>query len=409
MCMSTIITEKMTFGGNCIGKRDGKTVFIPYAVPGETLEVEITGSKRDYDTAQIVTILEPSAHRIQPECPYYGSCGGCNMMHIEPAFQRELRRQVLSDSFSRCGIDVPDISVISGPDTGYRCRFQLNDGSLTGKNSSTHIPVTQCLVADNEINEWLSSHKPSSRPAGRIHLFGADCVVSAGGIEGEKTAVSIPDTDDIHERIQSGRRKIKNRVVNHFAGTILSPQNIVTIDLLGKKISFDVRGFFQSNMTVLKSAIQELCSGLSGENVLDMYSGCGTFSAFLADSFSNVTLVEHNRDALVFAEQNMTGRKHTSYGVSGEKWVQQFAPSLPHFDAVVIDPPRSGMESAVCSYLCTSGIPVIRSLSCDPATHARDIARLLSAGYKLESLTLLDFYPDTCHIESLAKLRLEKK
>jgi 23S rRNA (uracil1939-C5)-methyltransferase len=409
MCMKTIIAEKMTFGGDCIGKRDGKTVFIPYAVPGETLEVEITGSKRDYDTARIVTILEPSTHRIQPACPYYGSCGGCNMMHIEPSFQHELRRQVLSDSFRRCGIDIPDISVISGPDAGYRCRFQLNDGSLTGKNSNILIPVTKCLVADNEINAWLSSNKPSSRPAGRIHLFGADCVVSAGGIEGKRIAVSIPDTDEIPARIQGGRKKVKNRVVNHFAGTVLSPQNIVTIDILGKKISFDVRGFFQSNMTVLKSAIQELCSGLSGENVLDMYSGCGTFSVFLADSFSNVSLVEHNRDALVFAEQNMAGKKHTSYGISGEKWVQQFAPSLPHFDAVVVDPPRSGMESAVCGYLCRSGIPVIRSLSCDPATHARDIASLVSAGYKLESLTLLDFYPDTCHIESLARLRLEKK
>jgi 23S rRNA (uracil1939-C5)-methyltransferase len=398
----------MVFGGDCIGKNAGKTVFIPYAVPGEKLEVEIISSKRDYDTARIVDILEPSPHRIKPVCPYYGFCGGCSMMHIDPLYQKELRKQVLADCFRRCGITVPETAVISGPDTGYRCRFQLNDGGLTGKNSSTIIPVTSCSVADKEINDWLLQTKPSLRPAGRIHIFGADCVISAGGMEGKKTVISCSGGDSpLPVRTGGGKKTVKNRAAKHFAGTILSPEDIVTVLLLGKKISFDVRGFFQSNMTVLASAVQEICRGLHGTNVLDMYSGCGTFSVFLADRFDCVTLVEHNRDALVFAEQNMAGKKHVSFGISGEKWVQQAAPSRPDFDAVVIDPPRSGMEDAVCRWLCTSGIPVIRSLSCDPATHARDISRLTAAGYRLESLTLLDFYPNTCHIESLASLVLD--
>ncbi|MCK9168980.1 MAG: TRAM domain-containing protein [Treponema sp.] len=402
-----IITEKIAFGGNCIGKNAGKTVFIPYAVPGEKLEVEITDTKRDYDTARIVNILEPSPYRIQPVCGYYGLCGGCNMMHIAPSYQKELRKQVLADCFKRCGIVIPEITVISGPDTGYRCRFQLNDGGLTEKNTSKIIPITSCSVANKEINNWFSLVKPSERPSGRIHLFGADCVISAGIKDGSKVAVSLPESDSIQIHTGGGKKAVKNRIAKHFSGTVLSPQDIVTVSLLDKKISFDVRGFFQSNLTVLESAIQALCSGLGGSNVLDMYSGCGTFSVFLADSFNKVTLVEHNRDALVFAEQNMAGKKHTSFGISGEKWVQQFAAEQPDFDAAVIDPPRSGMEDAVSRWLCTSRIPVIRSLSCDPATHARDISRLIAAGYRLESLTLLDFYPNTCHIESLASLVLE--
>jgi 23S rRNA (uracil1939-C5)-methyltransferase len=404
MYTQSIIAEKIVFGGDCIGKNTGKTVFIPYAVPGEKLEIEMTSSKRDYDTARIVNILEPSPYRTLPVCQYYGSCGGCNMMHIESSYQKELRKQVLTDCFKRCGIIVPEVNIISGPDTGYRCRFQLNDGGLTGKNSSTIIPVTSCSVADTEINNWLTQVKPSLRPSGRIHIFGAGCVTRAGGVDGKKVAVSLPETDSVPVYTGGGRKTVKNHVIKHFAGTILSPSDIVTIDLLGKEISFDIRGFFQSNIPVLESAIQAICNGLSGSSVLDMYSGCGTFSVFLGDRFDSVTLVEHNRDALVFAEQNMSGKKHTSFGISGEKWVQQFASAMPHFDAVVIDPPRSGMESTVCSWLCTSRIPVIRSLSCDPATHARDISRLVAAGYKLESLTLLDFYPNTCHIESLASL-----
>ena len=133
-----------------------------------------------------------------------------------------------------------------------------------------------------------------------------------------------------------------------------------------------------------------------------MYAGCGTFSVFLADIFKEVTLVEHNRDALVFAEENLKGIKHQSFGLSGEKWVQ--TAENKYFDAVVIDPPRSGMEKEVCKWLCKSKIPQIRSVSCDPATHARDLSFLLKAGYELKKLYLLDFYPNTSHIESLAIL-----
>ena len=83
MNTQTIITDKCVFGGNCLSKINGKAVFVPFAVPGETLEVEITQSKRDYDSAEIRNIIKPSEHRVKPECPYYGTCGGCNMMHIE--------------------------------------------------------------------------------------------------------------------------------------------------------------------------------------------------------------------------------------------------------------------------------------------------------------------------------------
>ena len=139
-----------------------------------------------------------------------------------------------------------------------------------------------------------------------------------------------------------------------------------------------------------------------------MYSGCGSISTFLTEKYENVVLVEHNRDALVYAEQNMAGTKHISYGLSGAAWVKSCASSLPAFDAVTIDPPRSGMEKEVCTWLCQSKIPLILSLSCDPATHARDLARLLACGYNLKEIYLLDFYPNTSHIESLAVLEAVK-
>ena len=217
------------------------------------------------------------------------------------------------------------------------------------------------------------------------------------------------------------KRKIKNKVKKHFYGTLNSPETVCTVELsiqheeslIKKRISFDIRGFFQSNLFVLEKAISQIYKYISNiptnkKRALDFYSGAGTFSVFLADFFENITLVEHNRDALVYAEQNLIKTKHTSYGVSGEFWVQQYANKdilqNGNYDLVIIDPPRSGIEKPVIDFLCKSNIPRIISISCDPATHARDCAILMKAGYKIKQMYLLDFYPNTSHIESMAFL-----
>ena len=118
--MSEIITaEKMVAGGDCIGTLNGKKVFIPFAIPGEKLEVEITNEQRDYCNCSIVKVLESSPHRVMPFCPLFGTCGGCNMQHIDAGYQRELRKNILLDAFVHEGVDVPEIEIIHGDDKGY--------------------------------------------------------------------------------------------------------------------------------------------------------------------------------------------------------------------------------------------------------------------------------------------------
>ena len=401
----TVKAEKLVFGGDCIAHVNGKAVFIPYAVPGETLDIEIISSNRDYDKARIVNIIAPSPHRRIPACPHYGICGGCNMMHIDDAYQRELRKSVLADCFLRTGIDVPEIDVIAGKSTGYRARFLLHDGGLVARDAKSIVPVTHCTVATDEVNAWFSETAFENRPRGLVRIFGDARVVSAGE-NGKKIVSAQCDKPEQTEASKAATRNARDKKIKtlpkRFSGTLASPDTAVKIALCGKEIGFDVRGFFQSNIDVLERAIDKVCGGFSGKNALDLYAGCGTFSVFLADRFKHVTLVEHNRDALVFAEQNLAGKQHASFGVSGEVWVRDFAKTAPPFDAAVADPPRSGMEKEVCDRLCKSGIPYIHSLSCDPATHARDAAKLVRSGYSLASLSLLDFYPNTCHIESLA-------
>lgn len=407
----TIITDKNVFGGNSLGKFDGKTIFYPFSMPGETVEVKIKESKRDYDIAEIEKIIKPSPHRVEPKCKYYGKCGGCNMMHIDYEYQKELRTNMLEDIFAQAGIDIRGkVEVVCGPEYNYRARFQLNDGGLCEKSSNNVVKIDHCECAENVINDFLSNTESKNGMEGRIHIFGSEYVIKNGNGD-TKLSVTVPENKKtVQKIIQSNKssKKIKIKENHYFAGTVASPQNSITVKLGGKQLSFDVRGFFQSNLYVFEKVVKLICSTLApGQNVLDMYSGCGSISTFLADKFENVTLVEHNRDALVYAEENMKNTGHISYGLSGAQWVKTCSSLCPSFDACVVDPPRSGMEKEVCDYLCKSNIPQIRSLSCDPATHARDISRLIKAGYTLNQMYLLDFYPHTSHIESLAILSRE--
>ena len=406
MDLITIIAEKMVFGGNSIGKFEGKTVFIPYAVPGEKLEVRIVSesSKKDYDIAEIVNIVEKSDKRVVPECRYYGICGGCNMMHIAEDEQKKIRKEMLIELFANNGISLngEEVKVLSGKSTGYRARFQLNNGGLCEKKGNKVVDIKKCLCAENPVNEYLSKNEINSRPKGRVQLFGSEKLVS----ENDKVIIASNEERKTAPAIVGKKnKKLKIKQNHYFSGTIESPENTACVELDGEKIWFDVRGFFQSNLEVFEKTGQLIREQLgSGKNALDMYAGCGSISVFLSKSFENITLVEHNRDALVFAEKNLAGKKHISYGLSGETWAKTCSTQVT-FDAAVIDPPRSGMEKAVLKYLKTSDIPVLACLSCDPATQARDVSFLTKHGYKITGTWLLDFYPNTSHIESLVILR----
>jgi 23S rRNA (uracil1939-C5)-methyltransferase len=421
----TIITDKMVFGGDCIAKYEGKTIFVPYALPGEKLNVEIVKEMRDYSVGRIIEILEPSPYRVEPSCPLYTKCGGCNMLHISDEHQVTLRKEILRDAFARENIDIPleNIEAVCGKPSAYRSRFQFHNGGLMEKQTNNIIPIDNCPMATDEINHYLKEVPFENRPEGRFQVFASSRIVS---IPDGFDKIIVADSIDSQRSMKEDTKKVRNRpqytpngrklpkqkkIKQQFAGTVSNQASLCTVNILGEKITFDVQGFFQSNLEVLEKTIPLITEGMSGKKLLDMYSGCGTFSVFLKKNFENLCLVEHNRGAIVYAEQNLAGVPHQSYGLSGDVWVKYHAENhikqYGSFDGVVIDPPRSGMEKSVCQWLCSSGIPKIKSLSCDIATHARDAKFLIRSGYKLKKLYLLDFYPGTSHIESLATFEKE--
>ena len=393
--------EKIVSGGDSLAKIDGKAVFVPQLLPGEKAEIEITESHKDYDRGKVIKILERSPFRREPPCPYYGICGGCNMQIADDEYQKELRLDILKDCFRRAlrlGADdessevakvVYNADVVAGENWGYRNRFQFHSGGLKRRAQESIVALDDCLVAVPEVRELLKGKKLPEK-YGRLHVFNENVAEDSdfssrnGGSSQAPNFHGRDENEDIQE---------------------------TSVDICGKTLHFDVRGFFQSNICAFEKAIEairpivEAYKFNADSELLDMYSGVGTFSALFGDLFSKTTLVEHNKKALRFADKNLTDIPHDVYAMSGEKWIR--TPSArKKYKAVIIDPPRSGIEKPVMGWLC--GMPrekrpdVIFSVSCDPVTHARDAASLSAAGYKMKTLMMLDFYPQTSHIESFA-------
>lgn len=397
-----VIADRMVYGSKCLAKKDDeniKDIFIQGALPGEKVEIEIIATKKDYDEAKVVNIIEKSKYRVDPKCKYWGKCGGCNLQFAEDSYQQELRKNILQDIFIRAKCqNIPEIQVVSDSSWNYRNRFQFHNGGLMENMSNNSLKIDNCPVASDEINFFLKDEKTQNNPtflyADRYFVFGAnDCL--KGAILEKKVDNKIVGKSKNKKIKTGGKRKI-------YEGSMIDPNSLFSINIKDKTVYFDVKGFFQSNVKMLEKTIDILKKDFYGENLLDMYSGVGTFSLFLSEQFKNICLVEHNRDAITIGEINLAKTSHESYGISGEKWIEQA--SNKHFDAVVIDPPRSGIERSVLTWLGQSDIPQIRSVSCDPVTHARDISYLQNHGYSIKQLYLLDYYPQTSHIESLAIL-----
>ncbi len=384
-----------------MAKINGKAVFVPQLLPGEKAEIEIVESHKDYDRGKVIKILEKSPVRREPPCPYYGICGGCNLQIADDEAQKQIRIQILQDCFRRSlrlgaeNEDSPDAEVvynakiISGESWGYRNRFQFHSGGLKRRAQESIVALDDCPIAAPEVRELLKGKKLPER-YGRLHVF--------NGNVAEESEFSP----------QNAAAARNGALVRNFHGRDENEDiQETSVDICGKTLHFDVRGFFQSNIGAFEKAIEAIRPivesykfSADGE-LLDMYSGVGTFSALLGDLFTKTTLIEHNRKALRFADKNLGNIPHDVFAMTGEKWIRTQA-AQKKYNAVIIDPPRSGIEKPVMNWLCGGTPDVIFSVSCDPVTHARDAALLTAAGYKMKTLMMLDFYPQTSHIESFA-------
>jgi 23S rRNA (uracil1939-C5)-methyltransferase len=379
-----LAVEKLVAGGDGLGFLDGKAVFVSGVLPGETARVRIVESRRDFDRAELLEVRAASPDRVSPTCPVAGTCGGCDWMHVAHERQLELKRLILRESMRRAGgIECGDIGIEEGPPFRYRNRVQIHrdrDGRLgyMGARSARIVPVQSCPIAVAPIDGVFRSRGTrggggnSHVPAGldRFVVFSNGEWVASEGIDDDRE-LSVP--------------------------------------VLGTPISFSVGCFFQGNLAVLDRlasfALDGLAADAVGDTAADLYCGVGIFGALLGARFKKITAVESSSLSVSFARRNIRGPESDFYPMTVEQWIQSGG-ARDRPDAVIVDPPRAGLGPEVRQHLCALKSPRLVYVSCNPVTLARDLGQLVRAGYALEDLRVFDFYPQTSHIEAVARLSL---
>ncbi|HTX72710.1 MAG TPA: class I SAM-dependent RNA methyltransferase [Rectinemataceae bacterium] len=369
---------KLVAGGDGLAFVDGKAVFVPLALPGEEVDLRIVEERADFCRADLVEVVRPHPFRITPPCPIYSKCGGCNLQHLGYRGQIEEKRRILAEAFRRIGkLEVEIPPAVESQPFGYRNRMQLHldaEGRLgfMRRSAATVVEAPGCPIAVPPIHRWIEERAGSSRAREERGPRGAsgDRFIVFGF--GERVWVEGKD-------------------------------GLVELSISGEPLSFHIRSFFQSNLAMVERLLPEVLDGVSGTHAADLYCGVGLFSRFLALAFRHLTCVEQDPHALELARGNVPGRGHQFSALSIEDWIRSPAAST-RFDCVLVDPPRSGLSSTVRGWLARMKVPTVQYISCDPVTFARDVGELVRAGYRLERLRLYDFYPQTSHMESYARL-----
>jgi 23S rRNA (uracil1939-C5)-methyltransferase len=397
----------MAHGGSALGRHEGRIVFVPYTIPGETITARIREDKRKFAAGEVVEVIEESSDRVEPQCPHFGpgKCGGCQWQHISYRRQLELKREVVIDQLRRVGkLDDPVVhpTIASPVEWGYRHHStftSLPDGRLGfySDDNSRVVPLDTCLILNDSLLELFGQLSFDDETIERIKF--------QAGSEPDDRMIVLMTADDLAPEVEVDFPISINLLLsdNEPVNLIGSPQ--VTYRVFDRAFRVTAGGFFQVNPPMAEVLIDLVLQRLNlqgGESVLDLYSGVGLFTAFIAERAEYVLSVESYPPAVTDAEINLDDLDNIDL-VEGP--VEDVLEDLDGpFDAVVVDPPRTGMNNEVIDELVRLNSPTIIYVSCDPATLARDVQKLVRQGYRLIDTQPVDMFPQTYHIESIATL-----
>jgi 23S rRNA (uracil1939-C5)-methyltransferase len=412
----SITAEAPIYGGLCLGRWNGKAVLIKGALPGEVVAAAITGERTDYCTASVIEVIAPSPDRITPHCQLFGICGGCHLQYTGHPRQITLKEAVLRDCLGRIAGIAPELSpaILSPEAWHYRCRGQFKvSGEEVGffrEKSRVLVPVARCPLMDDEINERLRvlrealSQHPSSaalRYVSEIHMLHGDATVAA--VRTRRGGIDSRLVKDLWGLLSScgfaGLAIVSDTTVVGRAG-----EEFTQLRLGSLTYAVSPAVFIQSNWAVNESLVASVRSALqplTGKRVLDLYAGAGNFSLSLASDAEEVIAVEENSLAISDGRRNVRLN-----ALSKCRFVRSSADRFAargEVDVVVVDPPRPGLTKETVERILGLAPGTIVYVSCNPATLSRDL-RKLSARYAVESVRMIDFFPQTYHIEALVFL-----
>jgi 23S rRNA (uracil1939-C5)-methyltransferase len=401
----TLELTDSTFGGDALGRLpDGRAVFIPFGVPGETVKIRLTSEKPTFARGEIVEVITPSPQRIAPLCPHFGVCGGCSYQHLAYPDQLLLKQKIVADQLRRLGglVDFPVDPVVASPSPwNYRNTVQFHV-SPTGRlgfqraSSNAFVEVSECHLPQDAINQlWPQLNLEEGSGITRADLReGADEDL----LLTLESQVDDPPEFEVDFPISVVYTGPSNT-------TVLSGEEFVIMPVLSRNFKVSSASFFQTNLPQAEAMVKKVLSlagDLKGRTVLDAYCGVGLFSAFLAEKAGQLIGIELSDSACDDFAVNLDEFENVSLYIGA---VEEILPSLELIpNIVVIDPPRAGLDQKVVAAIAAAAPEKVIYVSCDPSTLARDIKRFAAQGYTVKSVTPFDQFPQTHHIECISLL-----
>jgi 23S rRNA (uracil1939-C5)-methyltransferase len=457
--------EKLIYGGDGLARLPvssptdsptdervrGKAVFVPLVLAGEKIEATLTEEKPGFARARAEAVVEPSPHRVQPDCPYFGRCGGCHYQHAGYEYQLEIKKEILRENLARIaklGLQ-SEIEVHPSPPWHYRNRsrlqLQTDPAFAVGyfKLASHELmPIEQCPVSSPLINRGIAAlwqlglAKKALRGLREVEFFAnaedtqllveLSCAPEARRAEVrvfvEELRSALPETAGVvaFRRAAPAANERSSRA-QVDAPLFLDGERFLTYRTDRASYRVSAGSFFQTNRHMTNELVKIVTQGRSGDLALDLYAGVGLFSTALACDFRHIDSVESSQLSASDLQYNLPsngkaiqaatgqylsrdGSSRLSSGKPASRGKDPAVSSFPTPDLVVVDPPRSGLGESVARALANLRAPRITYVSCDPATLARDLIPLLAAGYHVEQAHLVDLFPQTYHLESVLHL-----
>ena len=404
--------DQVTHGGELIGRMDGEVVFVPYGLPGERASVRVETRKRHFAKGALVEVLQPRAERVDPRCPYFGTCGGCSWQHAAYGLQLQMKRGVVVDQLQRIGgmVDAEDlvrdpIGMVDPWEYRNHVRFTLGrkygDVGYTYRESHRLLRIDHCYISHPAVNEVLD--QVQRRCAGlRAHQIAVRYGSNTGDLLVSPALPMIPE-------IETGQPWLREQILERTF--TISPAAFFQVNTRREMRSvppqiaapwLPKREGSYSIADLLALLVLDRLEASEEETVLDAYCGVGTFAALIAPRVREVIGIDESKAAIADGRGNTADLENVRFiPAKTEAALTEMEGPL---DSVVLDPARPGCAPGVVAAMIERHPRRIVYVSCDPATLARDLRLLREGGYRIDGVEPIDMFPQTYHIESVTTL-----
>lgn len=413
--MLELTITSLSHSGEGIARHEGRVVFVPFALPGETVRAEIMEDKKNFQRARLIEVLKASPDRITPPCPHHFSpvthpaspaCGGCQLQHLAYSAQVAYKTQQVIEQLVRMGgwseteaRRLVRPTVPAPQPFGYRNQVQFAltpDGQLGFKaaGSNAIVSITECHLAAPALMEMRQRLNLESVPELERLTLRASAEDELIIFESEADAPEIEVAWPVSVAL----------LRPEGASLALAGRDYLVENIKGRPFQISAGSFFQVNTTMAEKLVNEVLAALTlraSDCVLELYCGVGLFTAFTAPDVQRVIGIEVSESAVEDAAANLDEFENVEIYCAPAEDVLPTLEVKPN--VALIDPPRAGCVPEVLEALLALKPRVIVYVACDPATFARDAKRLAAGRYRLEAVQPFDMFPQTHHVECVAR------